>query len=129
MPYEPHSFQALNVIDRLLVMKEVQSNEKIIFDRYCLSGIINGEFEGLPIEWLCDINSFLPKPDLIFVITGTPFVIEGELFDDKYIEINNLYRKYVISKEHNPRVIEIDGNDSIDEIVEEMLFWIWLNEP
>lgn len=124
-PYEPASFQTLNVLDKMLTMKNVSG--KVICDRYCLSGIIIGNHYGLPVNWLDDINSFLPKPDLMFILMGDSHKHDGELFDND--PLSEEYRQYLVSKKGNPRVIEIDANCPVYIIVEEMLFWIWRYEP
>ena len=62
-------FQSLMVINRQEFFSEYTfSGNILIADRYSLSGIVYGLAQGLDLDWLSSINSFLPIPFATFYL-------------------------------------------------------------
>lgn len=64
-------FQSLQAVNRYEVADEIRARAAagtIVFDRYIASGIVYGEDDGLPRDWLRAVHSSLPQPDLWLLI-------------------------------------------------------------
>lgn len=123
--FEPASFQALQIINRLEsleMMREAETKDGgIILDRFSLSGIVCGLVDGLPEEWLREVIGFLPTPDLTFLFVGDPYTQDKDVYGDaeKQAKIAELYLK---EAKNSPGRIELIYNGkSIEAVHEEIL--------
>jgi dTMP kinase len=73
------ALQALMLANRFEIIPEIIDKlngddlrdipaQTIIFDRYHISGLVYGAYDGLDKQWLANIHSELPKPDLAVLI-------------------------------------------------------------
>ena len=116
LPFEPASFQALNIVDRIFT----SMSGNVIIDRYIDSGKVYGESDGLPSEWVDQLNSILLQPDLVFVFTGEPFTTDNEHYDNSEKVVAG-YRKLLEDHKCDPRYVEIRANRAIEEVVDEII--------
>lgn len=66
-------FQCLFIVDRLEQASELSKyranpEEHAILDRYTMSSIVYGGVNGLPDEWLWQVQEHLPQPDMWFYL-------------------------------------------------------------
>lgn len=67
----PLILQSLMTVNRLENQAELSLYEKnglAILDRYWLSGLVYGHYDGLPQEWLLEIHQTFTQPDLWIVL-------------------------------------------------------------
>jgi dTMP kinase len=73
--YDPLVFQALQTVNRFerarFIEGAIAIGQTLILDRYWPSGVVYGEIDGLPRQWLIDIHVFLPQPD-VFILLDIP---------------------------------------------------------
>jgi len=50
----------------------LQEGLVLVCDRYLASSVAYGEAQGLEPAWLCDVQQFLPKPDLTILLDIAP---------------------------------------------------------
>jgi dTMP kinase len=74
--YTPDVMQLLYVANRYEwkseIMRATAAGVVVLCDRYLASSIAYGEAQGLDPEWLCDIQKYLPKPDITFLLDIPP---------------------------------------------------------
>jgi dTMP kinase len=111
----------------------LQNKKNVICDRYYMSSFA---YQGahLPLEWVMQANSLarkILKPDITFYIDISPEDalkrIDSsrsgrELFEtQKNLSlVHNCYEKVIELLKNEENVVRIDGNQSIDEIAEEV---------
>lgn len=65
-------FQALQIANRLEsasdLSREMQSKKNVLMDRYWPSGYAYGKADGLNGEYLINIHSYLPQPDIYILL-------------------------------------------------------------
>jgi len=115
-PFEPAGFQALNIVDRLLT----PMSGNLIIDRYVDSGKVYGESDGLPSEWVDEMNSILLQPDLVFVFVGEPFTTDGEQYDFNPKVVEG-YNRLLERNKANPKYVKIAANRPVKEVVDEIV--------
>ncbi len=104
----------------------------VISDRYYLSSLVYQSRDGLSFESVMQLNELAIQPDLIFfmnVSNETCFNrLENrnqpqEIFDENMEETRRKYFAAIdfLRKTKNEKVIEIDGNGTVEETVEQML--------
>lgn len=118
LPFEPASFQALQILNRFETFARFDPEGKYIFDRYKLSGIIYGLADDLPEEWIRETCDFLPDPDITIILSGKPHREDADIYGEKQEKINELYMKEIQLRGYP--VVIIDGK-SIEEVHEEIL--------
>jgi dTMP kinase len=121
LPFEPASFQALQVIDKMLAAKEILAAEAesgfVILDRFLLSSIAYGKADGLPEDWIDDINKFLLKPDVTFLFEGESFKLDKDIYGSKehQAKVAEIYTTC-----DDPSIVHINANRDIDAIHREI---------
>ena len=74
--YDPDVMQLLYVANRYEWKSEITrattAGVVVVCDRYLASSIAYGEAQGLDPEWLFDIQKYLPKPDITFLLDIPP---------------------------------------------------------
>jgi dTMP kinase len=122
LPFEPVSFQALQIIDKMTSAKEILELEKqsgfVILDRFLLSSIAYGRADGLPADWIEEINSYLLKPDITFLFEGKSFKLDKDIYGsvEHQKKIAEIYASF-----NDPSIIRINANRDIDVIHEEIV--------
>jgi dTMP kinase len=64
--------QSVMLADRLDAVNTFKRDDVIVCDRYYMSGIIYGQVDGLPKEWLYSMHSLLPRADIQILIDVDP---------------------------------------------------------
>jgi len=118
MPFEPASFQALQILNRLETFEHLNPDENYIFDRYKLSGIVYGLADGLQEEWIREVCDLLPDPDFTLVFTGKPYGKDSDIYWQKQYEIAQLFHNEVVVYRY-PWIC-VDGQ-TVEEVSEEIL--------
>lgn len=118
MPFEPASFQALQILNRLETFERLDPNENYIFDRYKLSGIVYGLADGLPEEWIREVCDLLPDPYFTLVFSGKPFGTDSDIYGKKQEKIAQLYDNEVTV--YGYPCICVTGK-TVEEVSEEIL--------
>ncbi|MGQ4479368.1 dTMP kinase [Streptomyces sp. SAS_276] len=57
----------------------LQAGELIISDRYLPSTLVLQQLDGVPVEFLLDVNQHVPLPDLAVILTAEPTVIAARI--------------------------------------------------
>lgn len=93
LPFEPASFQALQIINRIETFEKLDLKETYVFDRGTLSGIVYGLADGLPEDWIRKVCSYIPAPDITFVFRGMPYQTDSDIYSstDYQEKIKDLY--------------------------------------
>lgn len=108
--------QSLMTVNRYEVVEKVRECNKnnIIFDRYILSGYVYGTIDGLTEEFIKNINSSLPEPDLTIVMYGTPYRLNDDYYEKeaKQERVNMLYKSY--AREFGYELV--DANRDIEKV-------------
>jgi dTMP kinase len=76
--YTPDVMQLLYVANRYEwkgeIARATAAGGVVVCDRYLASSIAYGEAQGLDPEWLSDLQKYLPKPDITFLLDIPPEV-------------------------------------------------------
>jgi dTMP kinase len=74
--YGPDVMQLMYIANRYErcgeMMRWLQEGLVLVCDRYLASSIAYGEAQGLDPVWLCDMQRFLPQPDLTILLDIAP---------------------------------------------------------
>lgn len=116
--------------DRYIRMRNITKNDieskVLLFDRYVPSAMAYRMAEGVDKEWVANLNSIFPKPDIGFFIDITPEESVRRNTDTKFnikapVEHLAKVREAYISilKENN--LIPINGMQPIETIFEEVI--------
>ena len=142
--------QSLMLTNRHEIMGTIMSalsKRSVVLDRYHISGLVYGEYDGLDHDWLWDVHDTLPKPDLCILLdidAAESFRRRPERQDadeanrDRIEKVSGLYRKLwnerpeMTSWQGTPtRWVHIDGSESpdhvsdlIENIVKEHRAWV-----
>lgn len=130
-------FQALQAANRLEFARGIKSYlddcYTVICDRYTVSGEIYGAADGLPFAYLDRLFSFLPQPDITFLLD---IPVEesfrrrpnrnGDRYEEDKAKLEDIRRRYLWyfqGRAHdNPWKWKIlDGTQSPQEILEKVL--------
>jgi dTMP kinase len=57
----------------------LQAGELVISDRYLPSTLVLQQLDGVPVEFLLDVNQHVPLPDLAVILTAEPNVISARI--------------------------------------------------
>ncbi len=123
--FEPASFQALQILNRLESLEMVEAAEAkdgyVVLDRFSLSGIVYGLADGLPEDWLRKVIGLLPVPDLTFLFVGIPYSQDADIYGDteKQSKIAELYLKE--AKNSTSRIEIINNEKSIEDVFKEIV--------
>lgn len=90
----------------------------IVFDRWAASSVMYGTAEGLPNWYVMFLYSFLMKPDVTVVLSGTSYKRPGA--EDSYEKDTALQRRvreeYCIWAKMEPKACLIDNQGTIEEV-------------
>lgn len=132
-------FQALQTLNRLEHASTIQKYWRmwipIVADRYLVSSLAYGSSDGLDIDYLHQIQSFLPQPDFNFLLdipVEESFRRRPNRGGDRYEEdrtkledVRQRYREIFAERSNNDtsgaKWIILDGTQSPQEILKEIL--------
>lgn len=125
LPFEPASFQALQILNRFEAFIDLDPKGNYIFDRYKLSGIVYGLADNLPEEWIRKVCDLMPDPDVTFVLVGKPHLKDSDIYSSsEYQEkIKDLYLRE--AKTAGGRIELINNEKSIEAVFSEILGKLW----
>lgn len=121
LPFEPASFQALQILNRFEAFKDLDPRGNYVFDRYKLSGIVYGLNDNLPEEWIRKVCDLLPDPDITFVLVGKPYSKDNDIYgsDEYQGKIKELFLRK--AKKAGGRIELVNNEKSIDAVFNEIL--------
>ncbi len=105
----------------------------IIMDRFYHSSLAY-QSVLLPLEWILELNKFLPKPDYVFILDVDPEIAAERIKDRvehsferveflKKVRENYLKLKDILKDE---RIIYLDATKSPKDLLEEVIKWTGL---
>jgi len=91
--FEPMSFQALQIINRLETFETLDPTKDYIFDRGKLSGIVYALTDGLPENWVRKVSDYITDADITVIITGRSYREDNDIYSDSEYQkrIRQLY--------------------------------------
>lgn len=132
----PLSFAA-NRLDHCarLVQPCLDDGKIVISDRYYLSSLVYQSSKDFPFEKVMDINEKALKPDIIFFLNVSNEVCykrmsirnePEELFESRLDEFRLKYFQAIdfLRTFHRDNIVEIDGNGTVEQTVEQMVDWV-----
>jgi thymidylate kinase len=121
LPFEPASFQALQIMNRFETIPLLQPGKTYIFDRYKLSGIVYGRCDDLPVKWVRDVCNLIQDPDVTIIFYGTPYEEDTDIYSNTEYQkkIQDLYLEE--GKRISGKVLRIQNNGSVREIHEKIM--------
>lgn len=126
LPFEPASFQALQILNRFETFEHLDPDGDYIFDRYKLSGIVYALADGLPDEWIRETCNYLPDADYTIVLYGIPYGEDDDIYSAKQNEIARLYCEEIITWQYpsvyvNGQTVEELYAEIVAKLPEELL--------
>lgn len=120
-PFEPMSFQALQIVNRLEVYETLNPRKTYVCDRGKLSGIIYALADGLPEEWVRKTADYLPDADITVIVTGRPYKEDSDIYSDVEYQkkIKTLYKEE--GKRISGRVIWVCNYNSPEEMLQKVI--------
>ena len=111
---------------------EKGKNRIIICDRYYLSSLVYQSDEHFSFEQVMSLNEKARKPDIIFFLNVDSNVCyqrlkirnqPAEIFDKNLEEFRNKYLSAIkfLQKERQEKVVEINGNQTVMQVVADIL--------
>lgn len=111
---------------------EKGENHIVISDRYYLSSLVYQSRDGLSFEGVMQLNDLAIQPDLIFFLNVSNEICyqrlqkrnePQELFEENLDGTRKNYFAAIdfLRNTRNENIIEIDGNGTVEETVEQML--------
>ncbi len=146
--HEAVIFQLLQTANRLEFYEEIKewesdNNAVLIFDRYVLSGLVYGKLDGVPLDFLLELQLLLPPPQLTVILTADEPSLSRRLKEKKDIEVyETIQHTLDVQREYIPitrrylelaekkykksyTLLEIDNSDGkLSETVEAIYFTI-----
>lgn len=121
LPFEPMSFQALQIVNRLETYEILYPRKTYVCDRGKLSGIVYALADGLPEEWVRKTADYLPDPDITILIRGKPYGQDSDIYSStEYQEkIRELYR--VEGKNAGGKIIYVCNHGAIEDVFDDVL--------
>ncbi len=111
------------------ILPLLRKGVNVVSDRYALSTLVYESIEGLDVEWLWQLNSKFPKPDITFILDVPAEVcIERiaktrfgfELFETKE-RLEKIRQRYLELKNIFENTYVIDGTRPIQEVHTEIV--------
>ena len=65
------------------ILRETAAGTIVVCDRYVASSVAYGEAQGLDVAWLTEIQTYLPQPDITFLLDIPPDVSAGRKAMDR----------------------------------------------
>jgi len=111
---------------------EKGTDRVVICDRYYFSSLVYQSNENFPFSSVMQLNELAQKPDIIFFLNVSNEVCYQrinkrnqplELFEENMEETRQKYLAALgfLRKTRKENIIEIDGNGTVDETVQQML--------
>ncbi|MBI3331751.1 dTMP kinase [Candidatus Peregrinibacteria bacterium] len=128
----PREYQELFVNDRAWHLEHVikpalRKGIIVISDRYIPSTLMYGASQGLPMEWLQEMNKDFLKPD-VMIFTLPPFEVswprvakrtEKDPFEQKDLQ-KKIHQAYIDMAEQDPSIHTIDTSGDKDEVAKKI---------
>lgn len=121
LPFEPASFQALQILNRFETFADFDPKGNYVFDRFKLSGIVYGLADNLPEDWIRKVCDFMPDPDITFVIVGKAYSKDSDIYgsDEHQEKIKELFLRE--AKKAGGRIEIINNEKPIESVFNEIL--------
>lgn len=121
LPFEPMSFQALQIVNRLETYETLDPRKTYVMDRGKLSGIVYALADGLPEEWVRKTMDFIHDADITVIVTGRPYKKDSDIYSDIEYQktIKRLYREE--GKRMDGRVIWVCNYATPEEMLQAVL--------
>ena len=119
--FEPMSFQALQIINRLETFETLDPTKNYIFDRGKLSGMVYALADGLPENWARKVLDYTPDADITVIITGRSYREDNDIYSDSDYQrrIKQLYMEE--GKRVCGRVVWVCNYNTPDEMLRVVL--------
>lgn len=127
----PDAVQLLFCADRAehvesVLQPAIEEGTTIVCDRYSLSTVVYGTATGIDKQWLKDVNSAFPKPDLLFILLP-PFEVCMERIGRR--DVNDQFEKQSLQRRvydeyknvEDPNAIFIDTSKSKSAVAQEIM--------
>ena len=122
-------FQLLQTANRLEFYDEIlewknAKDRVLIFDRYVLSGVVYGKLDGVPYDFLLELQILLPAPNISVILTADEKSLQRRLAEKQDLEI---YEKIdrVLKVQEEYQVVNEDYVKKVKEKYnEEIETWI-----
>jgi len=123
--------QSCMLADRLehieLLQEYYASSQKLlILDRYLLSGIVYGQADGLPRDWIAKIQTTLPKASLTFLIdisveeSFRRKVHREDLYERDRAKLERVRELYLAEERLSSSIMRIDGERDMSAVAEDL---------
>ncbi|RMG41886.1 MAG: dTMP kinase [Methanobacteriota archaeon] len=114
------------------ILPNLEQGNIVITDRYVYSSYAYQSTQGLPLDWLQEINKFVPLPDVVFLL-DIPVTTAFERLKNQNRDENEKFEKVVFlkevkkvydqfTKESNVRVVDADRSST--EILNDLTRYI-----
>lgn len=125
-PEAAHLLFSANRWEMQQFILENRSTRLVMCDRYIYSGIVYTYAKGIDLEWCKGPDTGLPIPDMVFFIDTHPSVASQRagFGDEKYERmrfLEKVYDGYVRVLSEIPYCVFVNGNQSIDGVVDDIL--------
>lgn len=103
---DPFTLSLLYAADRSLSQERIkallEAGQVVITDRYCYSNFAYQAAKGVPLDWLIQIEKYLIKPDIVFLI-DVP--VETTLSRVKQLSLEDFSKKEILERIEKEREI------------------------
>eukprot|EP00866_Antonospora_locustae_P001662 jgi/Antlo1/1662/1114 len=125
-PKAAHLLFSANRWEMQQFILENRINRLVLCDRYFYSGIVYTYAKGIDLEWCKGPDTGLPLPDMVFFIDTCPSVASqragfGEEKYERMRFLEKVYNGYVRILSSIPYCVFVNGNQSIDNVVDDIL--------
>lgn len=121
-----HLFNTVHGVASLL-----ENGRSVVTDRYVLSSLAYQSAQGLPIEWVAQINGRAITPDVtVFLDTGVEECLarigrrssREELFNqrEELQAIDAVYRQVLSRSEFTGRLVTVDGRQDVEAVAKQV---------
>jgi len=106
--FDPYTLSLLFAADRSLYQERIKGllerGSIVLCDRYCYSNFAYQFAKGVPLEWLMEIEKFIIKPEIVFLI-DVP--IEISMKRVQQMNIEDFTKQEILSRlERNAQLLE-----------------------
>lgn len=121
LPFEPMSFQALQIMNRLETYETLDPRGAYVMDRGKLSSIVYALADGLPEEWVRKTADYTPNADVTVIITGRSYKTDSDIYSSSEYQrrVKSLYKRE--GKLKSGRVIWVCNYHSPEEMLQKVL--------
>ena len=131
--YTPEVMQLLYIANRYErradLERWLQGGLVVVCDRYVASSAAYGEAQGLDINWLTQVQRFLPAPDLTILLDIAPaLAVERKATGrDRYerdLALLDRVRQSYVRQAGQVGWFRIDGERGRDDIAQDIMAWL-----